>query len=203
MKLFYSPASPYARKVLVLAHEKGIADGLELINVSVSPIGTNESLQQHNPLGKIPCLLLDDSRSLFDSNVITAYLDSLTAPPLNPDKGPARFDALTLEALADGILDSCLLLRYETLLRPSAKFWQAWHDGQIAKIDRGLDLLETRWIAKLDGPITIGVIAVACALGYLDFRFSDKNWRQDHPNVARFYSDFGARASMTLTRPIG
>ena len=203
MKLFYSPASPYARKVLVLAHEKGIAGKLELIDVKVNPVEVNEIVQRHNPLGKIPFLLLSDARCLFDSNVITAYLDGLGAPRLIPDGGPARFDALTVEALADGILDSCLLTRYETILRPSDKFWQPWHDGQMAKIDRGLDFIEARWSGTLNGAITIGVIAVACALGYLDFRFPDKDWRRNHPMLASFYCDFDARASMKQTQPVG
>ena len=203
MKLFYSPASPYARKVLVLAHEKGIADKLELINVTVNPVGANEIVQQHNPLGKIPFLLPSDGRCLFDSSVINAYLDGLGAPRLIPDDGRARFDALTVEALADGILDSCLLSRYETVLRPPDKFWPAWYDGQMAKIDRGLDFIETRCDTTLNGPITVGVIAVACALGYLDFRFSDKDWRKHHPTLASFFYDFGARASMKLTQPVG
>ena len=176
--------------MLVLAHEKGIADKLELIDVKVNPVGVNEIVQQHNPLGKIPFLLLSDGRCLFDSSVINAYLDGLGAPRLIPDGGPARFDALTLEALADGILDSCLLTRYETILRPSDKFWQPWYDGQMAKIDRGLDLLETSWNETLNGPITVGVIAVACALGYLDFRFSEKDWRKYHPTLASFYFEF-------------
>lgn len=203
MRLFYSPASPYVRKVMIVAREKGIADRFEQINITVSPVGHNEDLQRHNPLGKIPCLLLDDGRSLFDSSVISAYVDGLATPHLNPDDGPARYDALTLEALADGLLDSCLLLRYETLLRPSDKYWQEWHDGQMAKVDRSLDLLESRWIARLSGPVTIGVIAVACALGYLDFRFASKDWRQGHPDLAAFFSRFGERASMQATRPTG
>lgn len=203
MKLFYSPASPYVRKVMIVAYEKGVSDRLEQINVTVSPVGRNANLQRHNPLGKIPCLLLDDGRSLFDSGVISAYVDSLATPHLNPDDGPARYDALTLESLADGLLDSCLLLRYETLLRPSNKYWQEWHDGQMAKVDCALDLLESRWIITLNGRITIGVIAVACALGYLDFRFANKDWRQNHPNLTNFYRDFSERASMKFTQPVG
>jgi len=203
VKLFYSPASPYVRKVMIVAYEKGIADRLEQISVTVSPVGRNEDLLRHNPLGKIPCLLLNDGRSLFDSSVISAYVDSLATPHLNPDDGPARYDALTLEALADGLLDSCLLLRYETLLRPSDKYWQEWNDGQMAKVDRALDLLESRWINTLNGRVTIGVIAVACALGYLDFRFANKDWRQGHPGLAAFFGDFGKRASMQATKPVG
>lgn len=203
MKLFYSPASPYVRKVMIVAHEKGIADRFERISITVSPVGRSEDLLRHNPLGKIPCLLLDDGRSLFDSSVISAYVDGLAAPHLNPDDGPARYDALTLEALADGMLDSCLLLRYETLLRPSDKYWQEWHDGQMAKVDRGLDLLESRWIDALNGSVTVGVIAVACALGYLDFRFANKDWRQGRPELDAFFGRFGKRASMQATKPMG
>jgi glutathione S-transferase len=203
VRLFYSPASPYVRKVMIVAHEKGIADRFEQINITVSPVGRNEDLQRHNPLGKIPCLLLDDGRSLFDSSVISAYVDGLATPRLNPDDGPARYDALTLEALADGLLDSCLLLRYETLLRPPDKYWQEWHDGQTAKVDGALNLLESRWIATLSGRVTIGVIAVACALGYLDFRFATKDWRQCRPDLAAFFSRFSERTSMHATRPTG
>jgi glutathione S-transferase len=203
VKLFYSPASPYARKVLVLAHEKGIVHELELIDVKVNPVGVNEIVQQHNPLGKIPFLLLSNDRCVFDSSEINAYLDGIGAPKLIPHEEPARFDALTVEALADGILDACLLTRYETILRPSDKFWQPWHDGQMQKIDRGLDFLEAGWIKTLNGAITVGVIAVACALGYLDFRFPNKDWRGNHPMLANFYFDFSARASMKQTQPVG
>jgi glutathione S-transferase len=113
VKLFYSPASPFVRKVMVVAHEKGLVDKIENIGTIVSPVKANDGLLPHNPLGKLPCLLLGDGRSLFDSRVIAAYVDSLSPPHLNPDSGPARFDALTLEALVDGMLDACVLVRYE------------------------------------------------------------------------------------------
>ena len=203
MKLFYSPASPYVRKVMVVAHEKGLADKLERIVTTVSPVQRNESLMRHNPLGKVPCLVLPDGRSLFDSSVIAAYFDSLSAPHLSPDDGPARYDALMLEALADGLLDACLLLRYETLARPSEKFWQEWHDGQMAKVDGALDLLHSRWTDALNGWVTIGVVAVACALGYLDFRFADKDWRRGRSDLADYFKRFGERPSMQATRPAG
>ena len=203
MKLFYSPASPYVRKVLVLAHEKKIADQIEPINTTASPVKINEVLLAHNPLGKLPCLVLKDGRAIFDSSVITAYIDSLSEPRINPDAGPDRFDALTLEAMSDGMLDACLLMRYESTLRPKEKFWQDWYDGQMAKVDNTLDLLETRLMPVLNGKINIGVIAIACALGYLDFRFSDKKWRDTRPNLAGFSAKISERPSMKATQPAG
>jgi glutathione S-transferase len=201
MKLFYSPASPYVRKVMVLAHEKKIVDRIEQVNTSASPVKTNDVLLAHNPLGKLPCLVLKNGRALFDSSVITAYVDSLSEPHINPDAGPDRFDALTLEALADGMLDACLLMRYESTLRPPDRFWQDWYDGQMAKVDHGLDLLEQRWMPALNGKINIGIIAVACALGYLDFRFIDKKWRDTRPHLSEFCAKIGERPSMQATRP--
>jgi len=203
MKLFYSPASPYVRKVLVLAHEKKIADQIEPINTTANPVKINEVLLAHNPLGKLPCLVLKDGRAIFDSSVITAYIDSLSEPRINPDVGSDRFDALTLEAMSDGMLDACLLMRYESTLRPKEKFWPDWYDGQMAKVDNTLDLLETRLMPVLNGKINIGVIAIACALGYLDFRFSDKKWRDTRPNLASFSTKMGERPSMKATQPAG
>jgi glutathione S-transferase len=203
MKLFHSAASPFVRKVMVVALEKEIADEIEKINATVSPLKRNDELLAYNPLGKVPCLVLDDGRALFDSSVIAAYLDGLAAPHLNPDDGPARFDALTLEALADGLLDASVLTRYETVLRPADKQWRDWSDGQMAKVERGLDFLESRWVATLNGRFTIGVIAVACALGYLDFRFAETNWRRSHPQLADFFARIADRPSIQATQPVG
>jgi glutathione S-transferase len=203
MKLYFSPASPYVRKVMVVAHEKGLADRIEPIISKVSPIERNEEIARYNPLGKVPCLVLDDGRALADSRVIVAYLDSLAAPALNPTEGAARYDALALEALADGLLDGCLLVRYETLLRPKELLWPEWVSGQYAKIDGALDLLETRWIDALNGPVTIGVIAAACALGYLDFRFESRDWRTARPRLAAFFATFSKRPSLQATWPRG
>jgi glutathione S-transferase len=187
---------------MVLAHEKKLADQIEPVSATASPVKANDALRSHNPLGKLPCLVLKDGRALFDSSVITAYVDSLSEPRVNPD-GPDRFDALTLESLADGMLDACLLMRYETTLRPQEKFWQNWYDGQMAKVDNTLDLLETRLLPALNGKINIGVIAVACALGYLDFRFADKKWGSTRPNLSKFAAKMGERPSMQATRPVG
>jgi glutathione S-transferase len=203
MKLFFSPTSPFARKVMVVAHEKGTAEEIERIEVAVSPVLRNEQLVARNPIGKVPCLVLDDGRAFVDSRVIAAYLDSISLPHLNPDAGPDRFDALTLEALADGLVEASILVRYETTLRPADRRWDKWHDGQMAKVDGVLKTLEANWARHLAGPVTIGVIAVGCALGYLDFRFADKDWRRAHPRLAAFFARFGERPSMRATRPTG
>ena len=126
MKLFYSPTSPYVRKVMVTAMEKGLDGQIEKINASVSPIAPNKEVAAQNPLMKVPCLITDDGQSLFDSAVISAYIDQLKAPHLTPADTKARFEALTLEALADGMLDAGLLMRYETFMRPENLRWDDW-----------------------------------------------------------------------------
>ncbi|WP_171060985.1 glutathione S-transferase C-terminal domain-containing protein, partial [Poseidonocella sp. HB161398] len=110
---------------------------------------------------------------------------------------------LTLEALGDAILDACLLCRYETAMRPEALRWQEWFDGQMAKIDSGLDALETRWFALLEDGFHAGSIAAACALGYLDFRFPEKDWRNGHPKLAAWFAEASERPSMKASFPRG
>ncbi|PLX38105.1 MAG: glutathione S-transferase [Hyphomicrobiales bacterium] len=205
MKLFYSVTSPYVRKVLVLAHEAGIVDRLEIVAATASPIERNEAIFAKNPLGKIPALVLDDGRVLFDSRVIVAYLDTLhDGTPFIPADGPAHFDALTMQALADGILDAALLCRYE-ITRPAEKVWEAWYDGQMEKIVSALDMLEASAVESLSGAVTISPIAVASALGYLDLRFKDNiagaDWRTGRPKLAAWYEGFSARPSMVATQP--
>lgn len=196
--LLYSAASPYARKVCVVAAEKGVKVTLE--TVSVSPVTRNEAVSAKNPLAKVPSLVLDDGTTLFDSRVITAWLDAQApAPKLIPD-GQARWAVLTEEALADGLLDACLLHRYEHTLRPEEKRFQPWIDGQWAKIVAALDALE-RQAAGFGDRVDLGTIAVGCALGYLDFRFADKPWRPGRPALAAWFEGFGKRPSMTATKP--
>jgi glutathione S-transferase len=197
-KLFYSPASPYARKVRVVAAEKGVA--LEVVNAPLSPIARNADVAAANPLGKVPTLLLDDGTALYDSRVITAWLDAQApSPRLIPD-GIARWAVLTQEALADGLLDAALLHRYEHILRPEDKRWDGWAAGQWAKITATLEALEHA-AAKFGARADVGTIAVGCALGYLDFRFADKPWRAAHPHLAAWFEAFAARPSMASTKP--
>lgn len=201
MKLLYSPASPYARKVLVLAHETGLIDRIAVTVAGASPTGPAPEVAAHNPLGKIPALVLEDGTALYDSRVICEYLDGLSAGPRLFPEGPARWDALTRQALADGLLDAALLTRYERVLRPEAQRWAAWEAGQVAKITAALDRFEA---LVADMPVLdIGTVAMACALGYLDLRFPDPAWRAGRPATAAWSAVFEGRPSMVATIPKG
>jgi glutathione S-transferase len=202
MKLHTNPASPYGRKVKVFAHETGLFERLTIHNVQTSPVGADLGLVADNPLGKIPCLVLDDGGALYDSRVICEYLDTRHAGPrLFPDIGAERWACLRLQASADGIMDAALLARYETFLRPEAFRWPAWLDGQLDKVRRALGRIEAVEAPGFGGRMDIGTIGVACALGYLDFRFPTLDWRGEHPALADWYAGFAARPSMLATAP--
>lgn len=200
MKLHYSQTSPFARKVMVVAHERGLAGRIELMPATTSPVEPNAELVRDNPLAKIPSLILDDCTVLYDSRVIAEYLDQLAGAKLFPPVGDARWTALRQQALADGLLDAAVLIRYERVLRPEGKRWSDWIDGQFGKVERTLDAFE-REAAHLEKKLTIGTIGVACALGYLDFRFGDLNWRASRPRLTLFHAKLGERPSMIATRP--
>jgi glutathione S-transferase len=200
MKLFYSQASPYVRKVLVAAHELGLADQIELVTAAVTPIAPDAGVAQANPLSKLPTLVLDDGTALYDSRVILEWLDVRSGGRLIPPEGPARWRTLTLQATADGLLDAALLARYERWLRPEALRWDAWDAGQLGKVRRALDLLEATF-EPVGGAPSLSEIAVACALGYLDFRFPEEAWRDGRPRLAAFAAGFDERPSMAATRP--
>ncbi len=200
MILYYSPMSPYARKVLALAHETGLIDQIEVIQASGSPIDPGTAPIAHNPLGKIPTLTRPDGGALHDSRVICQYLDSRAGNKLYP-KGARHWDALTLEATADGMLDAALVMVYEARLRTEEHRNTAIVEGQWQKISRALDVIEERWIAYLAGPLCIGQIAVGCALGYLDLRHDARNWRKSRPNLSAWEATLSARPSMIATRP--
>lgn len=205
MKLFHSTASPFVRKVMVLAHETGLAERLTLVPSVVSPVARAAPVVAHNPTGHIPTLLLDDGEALYDSVVICQYLDGLhDGPPLHPPDGQQRLRALCLQALADGIMDAGVLIRFETGLRPENLRWPAWINGQRDKIRSSVAQLDTRWRAHLDGPLDIGVIATACALSYLDFRLPADTWRPLAPGLAEWLDAFAQRPSMQATplRPV-
>jgi len=201
MKLHYSKTSPYVRKVMVVATEKGLADRFEKIEGPVTPISVNDEVNQDNPLGKVPGLVTDDGMALFDSRVICEYLDSIgSGPTLFPASGAARWTALRRQAQGDGLLDAALLARYETAMRPSDKMWPEWRDGQKSKMARALDAFEAE-ADKLGDTLDIGTIAVACALGYMDFRYDSDGWRSTRPKLAAWFETFAKRPSMTSTEP--
>ena len=200
MKLFYSPTSPFVRKCLVAAHELGLAERLELEPSAAHPVNRDRAVVEHNPLGKIPALVTDAGAVLFDSRVICEYFNSLGDGHLLPAAGEARFMVLTEQALADGLMDAAVLARYETAVRPDQLRWPDWIGGQMAKVDSALSDFERRataWEKRID----LGLIAVGCALGYLDFRYANLEWRQRSPSLARWYESFAARESMRKTRP--
>jgi glutathione S-transferase len=200
MKLFYAPPSPYVRKTLVAAHELGLRERIELVPAAAHPINRDHTVVAHNPLGKIPTLLTDDGAALYDSRVVCEYLNELGNGSLVPQRGAARWGVLTEQALADGILDAAVLVRYETVVRPEPLRWNDWVTGQMEKVASGLDRIEQH-AARFGDRVDLGTIAVGCALGYLDFRFASLAWRDKHASAAKWFERFGARASMVATRP--
>lgn len=198
--LYYSPMSPYARKVLALAHETGLIDQIEVIHASGTPVDIGTAPIAHNPLGKIPTLTRPDGGAIYDSRVICQYLDARAGHKFFPDGG-RRWDALTLEATADGMLDAALAMVYEGRLRSEEHRYPAIVEGNWQKIARALDAIEERWMAYLAGPVCIGQIALGCALGYLDLRHDARNWRGTRPNLRAWDDVMAARPSMMATRP--
>ncbi|QLL12971.1 glutathione S-transferase [Pseudomonas chlororaphis] len=202
MTLFHNPASPYVRKVMVLLHETGQLDRVALHASQLTPVNPDAALNQDNPLGKIPALRLADGNVLYDSRVILDYLDQQhVGNPLIPREGSARWRRLTLAALADGIMDASVLIRYELALRAPEKHWELWLDGQRDKIRRALAVLEADAIAELASHFDVAAISVACALGYLDFRHPDLQWRDAQPQLAAWYAEVSQRPSMLATQP--
>jgi len=196
MKLLYSPFSPFARKVRIVAHETGLQDRIEVVPTSTEDPASG--LSARNPLNKIP-VLETEFGPLYDSPVICEYLDSLhDGPKLVPAAGADRWRALRWEALADGLMDAALLIRYEITLRPVEKQHEPWVERQKTKIRKSLDQMEAD-AAELDGPLTIGTIGAASALGYLDLRFADWGWRETHPRLAAWHAAFAERPSYIAT----
>ena len=200
MRLFQSPASPYARKVRVVLQETGLADSVVLEASKGSPLDPSGMPTAHNPLGKIPTLARDDGPALFDSRVICRYLDDRASGGLYPAPS-LLWQSLTLESLADGIIDAAILMVYEGRLRPAERQSPEWVEGQWAKVARALDALEEGWLAHLAGPLDIGQIALACALGYLDFRHHDRDWRRGRDGLAAWEAGIAARESLRTTVP--
>lgn len=199
MQMYSSPTSPFARKARVTALELGLDARITLINISLSPVNPHRELRVHNPLGKLPALITDAGETLYDSPVICEYLDTLAGGGrIFPASGPARWTALRRQALADGLTDATVLVRYETAVRPTSLQWREWIEGQFLKVRTALDALESE---DLGGAFDIGTLSVACALGYLDFRFPDERWRETRPRLATWCAAISERPSLASTRP--
>jgi glutathione S-transferase len=188
MILRSSPPSPFGRKVKIAAALLGI-------EFKIEPTDTNDpadAIRKQNPIGKIPTLVLDDGTTLFDSRVISEYLDHLAGGgKIIPQEAKARFAALRMQALADGLLDAALMQVYEGRFRTPEQRVEKWVEHQAGKVTRALDVLEAE-PPGLDAMPHVGQIAVACALGYLDLRFKGE-WRKDYPKLVKWLDAFAAK----------
>ncbi len=184
--------------VRVVAHETGQADDIQAEVAAVLPIERHEAISSANPLGRIPALVTDEGQGIFDSRVICAYLADRAG---NGDIHPStNFRIMTMFALAQGLCDTAVNLRYETGLRPESLQWDEWIARQNERISAVLDDLEANWQSELTD-VHVGSIGVAVALGYLDFRYPDLGWREGRPNMTAFYDSFSQRPSMQATTP--
>ncbi len=200
MRLYESPTSPFARKIRVVLIETGLDKGVEQVPASGGPLDPGTIPLGQNPLGKIPVLERADGPAIYDSRVICRFLDDLAGGRLYPPK-PRLWETLTLEATADGIMDAAVLMIYETRVRPETARHGPWVEAQWAKVARALDAVEGRWMSHLAGPLDMAQIAMACALGYLDFRHGARNWSAGRPALASWAARFGERPSMQATAP--
>ena len=182
MKLVYSPPSPFVRKVTTLIHHADLHDRIELINVKTTALSVAEEARAANPLGKIPVMILENGKAIFDSRVITRYLDELAGSNLYSEKN--IYDILTLEALADGIMESAVSITYESKLRPENEQSPSWMEAQWSKVLHAIKALDDGEFKAMNGEMNMGQIAVACALGYLDFRHDARQWRSGYSNLA-------------------
>jgi glutathione S-transferase len=201
MKLTFSPASPFARKVRIAAIELGLIDRIEFVPATVAPGTPNDEYSKIHPLKKLPVLILDNGDVIVDSYVIVEYLDELAGGgKLIPPSGPMRWKVKSEHSLLQGMLDSMLMCRYEAMVRPEALRWKAWSDDHwnrawlgMARFDQQADLMSR--------PFDIGMIGLTCVLGYADFRFADCGWRKAYPKLDAFYQKMLERPSVKVSAP--
>ena len=198
MELLSSALSPFARKCRVLILETGQTE-VTIRDVTANPMGGDAALNATNPSGKIPALIRPDGPAIYDSRVICRFLDAKGNAGLYP--GARLWDVLSLEANGDAIMEAAVTIAYEKRLRPETLWWPEWFDAQWAKIARSLDALEDRSMPLLRGPLNMAQIGIGCALGYLDLRHPDREWRAGRDTLAAWEADFAARDSMAATRP--
>lgn len=200
MKLHWSPRSPFVRKVMIVLHETGLTDRVELMRTNVALVApVPPVLLPDNPLGKIPTLVLDDGTSLFDSRVICEYLDTQHAgAKLFPADPATRFRQLRWQAFGDGLTDILLLWRTERIRAPGTQM-QAIMSGWETKVRTSFAQLETDIDTIGRTPFGIGHVALICALGQMDLRFSNTNWRKVHPKLVKWYEEMRKRPSVAAT----
>ena len=199
MKLISVDTSPFARKIRVQLIEAGLVDEVEILTAATTPLNIDPVVAAANPMGKIPTLIRDDGPAIYDSRVISRYLDAHAGSDLYPES--RLWDTLTLEATADGIMEAALLSVYEKRLRPPEHQSEDWLEAQWKKVEGAVAVLESRWMSHLSGPLDMSHIAVGCALAYLDFRHGERNWRKGNDALDDWFAVFAERDSMKATAP--
>jgi glutathione S-transferase len=201
VKLTFSPASPFARKVRIAASELGLIDKIEFVPTAVVPGQPNDEYLHINPVKKLPALILDNGDVIIDSYVIVEYLDELAGGgKLIPASGANRWKVKSDHSLLQGMLDSMLLCRYEKMVRPQGLQWQAWSDDHWNRAWTGMARFDKQADA-LSRPLDIVQIALTCVLGYADFRFADCGWRKAYPNLDAFHERMLSRPSVKISVP--
>ena len=201
LKLFYSDRSPYVRKVMVTLHEVNLSENVEIVSVRTNPLGVVDDLVDVSPLGKIPTLVLPDGTTIFDSRVICSYLNSIGKSDLYLAKENLKWSIKTAEANFDGILDAALLMVYEHRYRQDIYQNAEWLENLWKKIERTLDFYNNSSSKILSGSLNMGQISLGCALGYLDYRHNNRNWRAKNQYLRDWFAEFSERLSMRNTIP--
>ncbi|WP_057862750.1 glutathione S-transferase family protein [Bradyrhizobium lablabi] len=204
MKLMYAPQSPFARKARAAAIELGLEESIDLVYVQVVPGRPNiDFAQSHNPLRKVPALVVNERRTIFDSTVICEFLDHLAKGarlfPRDPDK---RWEVLTQHALAQGICEAAISIRYETSIRPEEKRWQVWIDDQWDKIFSALSWFEANPRTLDSSHLNIAHLALVSGIGYIDFRYGDAaDWRATRPLLSSWVEEVSRKDCFEKTVP--
>ena len=197
MQLLMSPSSPFVRKVRVLIRELEITNHITEVPVTTTAFNSDASVVAANPIGKIPALVRPNGPTLYDSRVITRFLNDTHSGAFYPEQ--RIWETLTLEATGDGIMETAVSMAYETRLRPEAQQSPDWIEAQWEKASRGIAAVNARWLSHLAGPLDAGHIAIACALSYIDLRHDARNWRRGNDDLAAWHEGFCKRASMVDT----
>jgi glutathione S-transferase len=199
LTLHWSPKSPYVRKVMVCAHELGLAPQLKLVRSVAAMLQPNPAIMADNPLSKIPTLVREDGSALFDSAVICEYLNALACGTLFPAQGERRWQALRWHAFGDGLLDALILWRNEREREvPLQRLLEAFE----LKTSASLRMLDAEAATLAAEPFSIGQVTVGCAVGYLDYRFDAFGWRAQAPRLAHWFDALCERHSFQVTRPV-
>ena len=199
MKLHWSPKSPYVRKVMIIIEELGVQKDIELVRSVAAMTQPNQTLMIDNPLSKIPTLVLNSGKSMFDSVVICEYLNDLYKGHFFPSSEAEKWTALRWHAYGDGLLDALILWRNEREREvPLGSLIKAFETKVLAT----LKLLENEASEINASQFTVGIVAIVCALGYLDYRFDALRWRTIAPNLSKWYQVIHDRSSVKLTEPV-